>query len=825
MLTLIMQDLRFTFRTLARNRLFASVSVLSLALGIGVNVSIASFINALFLRPLPGVPESDRLISIYLRSGAEAYSSCSYPDYEYYRDGTRAFLGMLAYLRVPVMMRIDAAPERVFGELVSGNYFSVLEARPTVGRFFGAGEDAPVAVLSHQCWMQRFGGDPGVVGRTIVLGNGLFTIVGVAPPGFRGIVLDWVERPSIWVSMTRYRDVVPPLRDIDVLGSWGMQSFQVVGRLQPGMNLARARQDMAAMSAHLKVDHPERARIWSEDPDQHAAYSPVVFPTTQTRFWPGERGNVFSFLGLLTAVSVLILLIACFNVANLVLARSAIRRSEFAVRLSLGAAHPRLFCQLLIESLVLSGLGGLAGLLVATWTSKFLATFHQAFRLPLDVDAGFDLRVFGFAVVISIASGLILAFFPARLASTTNLSYSLKADTGTAGVHRLRTNYFLVLAQVSLSVVLLLGAGLFVRTLRNAQSTDVTRRSEDVLLGNLDLASRGYDESRGSILYSNILERVRALPGVTDAAMVFVVPLGGQHGGTSVTINPPGGGRPKTEKVGFNAITPGYFRTIGIPLVRGRDLAADDRKGSAQVAVINEEMARRFFAGSEPVGQQFLLNWRPAAMVEVVGVVRDGRFRDYRSAPEPTVYVPLAQRYQLEMNLEVRTAVNPSELVGPIRMEIAALDKDLPLIDVKTLKAHFDEALSRERLTASLLTVLGFLALVLAAVGIYGVLSNSVAQRTREIGIRVALGADRMAVLWSVLAGAMRPVVLGLVIGTLVTLASAKLIRNLLYGLSATDPLVFVATFAILLTVALLAAYIPARRAAKVDPVAALRHE
>jgi predicted permease len=481
--------------------------------------------------------------------------------------------------------------------------------------------------------------------------------------------------------------------------------------------------------------------------------------------------------------------------------------------------------QLLTENLALAGLGGIAGLVVAAWTSRFLAGFHQAFRLPLDVDAGFDFRVLAFAAVVSVLAGIVLALIPARAASRCELATALKADTGTAGLRRLRTTQILVIAQVSLSTVLLLGAGLFVSTLQNARSVDISVHPENVLLSSLDLASRDYDEARGSVLYARILESIRGLPGVRDAALVFVVPLGGRRGGTNVEVRPPGGGAPMPAQVGFNVVTPGYFRTIGIPVVRGRDLNDADRRGSAAVAVINDEMARSLFAGSEPIGREFLLKWPPAGMVEVVGVVRDGRFRSYRTEPEPTVYVPLAQRYMPAMSLEVRTTGNPASLVGAIRTAVAALDKDLPLADFKTLKAHFEDALSQERLIASLLSGFGVLALGLAAIGIYGVLSNSVAQRTREIGVRLALGADRRAVQLSVVVNAMRPVGLGLAIGVATALVLTRLVKNLLFGLSPTDPYVIGGSAATLLLVALLASYMPARRAARVDPVTALRHE
>jgi len=366
----------------------------------------------------------------------------------------------------------------------------------------------------------------------------------------------------------------------------------------------------------------------------------------------------------------------------------------------------------------------------------------------------------------------------------------------------LRAGTALVFAQVSVSMVLLVGAGLFVRTLRNAQAVDVTFRPEQVLVASVDLGSAGYEENRGSIFYTQLLERVRAVPGVHDAAFVFVVPLGGRRGGTNIVLD----GQSQPIQVGFNIITPGYFRTIGIPVVCGRDLADTDRAGGTAVAVINEEMARRLFPGRDPLGSRFLLQWKPAAVVEVVGIVKDGKFRDYRSSPEPTVYVPLAQRYVMQMNIEVRTAGNPEKTAPLIQREVALLDKNMPLLGIITLKAHFDNALSQERLSASLLTGLGILALILVAIGVHGVLAYAVARRTREIGIRMALGAQPRSILWVVLGGMLFLVGTGLAAGILVSFWLVRFIEKLLYRLSPLDPLVFCGMVLVMLLVALLAA-------------------
>jgi len=728
---------------------------------------------------------------------------------------------MLAYLRVPMILRAGDQTEQVFGELTGGDYFSVLELRPALGRLFAAHESSPVAVLNHEFWLRRFGGDREIIGRSLRIGNGIFTVIGVAPPGFRGVVVDWVEQPSLWVPLSHNRDAVPAFREFDILSTWTMESYQVVARMRRGATLREAEGEVAGFVARMRVDRPERFLAYSQDQAEYRDAPLVAFRTIQTRFWPGHRGSLLSFLGLLGSVAILILLISCFNVANLVLARATNRGTEFAVRLSLGAGRGRLMRQLLAENLILSGLGSIAGLVVADWTSTFLAGFGRVSYVPLAVGSRVDIRVLAIAATASIIVGVLLALFAARFAARGDLNTALKAGTGTAGLRRLRTGRALVFAQVSVSVVLLVGAGLFVRTLRNAQSTDVTLRSEQVLVANVDLGSAGYDERRGGLFYAQLLERLRAVPGVLDAALVFVVPLGGRRGGTNIVLD----GQSRPIQVGFNIVTPGYFHTIGIPFVRGRDLADTDRAGGAAVAAINEEMARRLFQGRDPIGSRFLLQWKPAAVVEIVGIVKDGKFRDYRSSPEPTVYVPLAQRYAMQMNLEARAAGNAANIVASIRREVAMLDKNMPLLGIRTLKAHFDNALSQERLSASLLACLAALALIIAAIGIHGMLAYSVARRTREIGIRMALGAETRSVAFDVLGGMLRLVGAGLVAGMLASLFLARLVAKLLYGLSPLDPLVFCGSILVMILVAFLAAFVPAIRASRVNPAIALRCE
>ena len=815
-MTQFFQDLRFGVRMLLKSPGFTAVAVLSLALGVGVNTSIFSLINAVLLRPLP-VEDPGRLVSIYHRSaqGAGSFSSTAYPVYEYYRDHNEVFSGLMAFCRVPINLRIGEETERIPAEIVTGNYFSVLGVKPILGRAFLPEEDRtlgahPVVVLSYGLWQRRFGGDSGLVGRTITLNGYSFTVVGIAPRNFRGVVLDWGDPPEIWAPMMMYREAVPAFGGIDPLHRWGMDWLLVTGRLKPGVSLAQARAAMATLAAQMAQAHPERRKEWAT----------VLLPAHQARFWPTYRDSIVNYLGVLMAVVGLVLLIACFNVANLMLARAAKRQREIAVRLALGAGRSRLVRQLLTESVLLSLLGGAAGLLVAVWTSGVLTSFYRPFRIQMALDTSLDARVLGFAFLVSLLTGILFGLAPVRQASRLDLVPALKSEASALlpGLRRFSLRNGLVVAQVALCLVLLIGAGLFLKTLRNAQAEDVTFDAGNVLLLNVDPATRGYTESRGQQFYSQLLERVRALPGVRSASLVSIIPLGGLRGGTDITVDK------QTLQVNLNWVSPGYFQTIGIPLLRGRDFTERDHPGAPRVAVVNEQMARRFWPGQDAIGKQFQLT-RPRVSVEIVGVVRDGKMRNFREQARPGFYLPLDQHYCPQMTLEVRTAGGPAGMLGAVRREVQALDKDLPLGEFRTLKTHLSSALSQERMTAALLSALGLLALVLAAIGLYGVISFSVAQRTREIGIRVALGAQSSQVLRVVLRQGMFLTLIGLGIGLAAAAVLTRFTASLLYGVSPTDPLTFAGVSFLLAALTLAASYIPARRATQVDPMVALRYE
>ena len=806
------QDLRFAARILRRNPGFTSLAALSLALGIGVNTAIFTLVRAVLLPPLP-VPEAGRLIAIYHQytRGRQYLSSTSYPDYEYYRDHNQVLSGLMAFARIPMSVRIGEETEQISGELVTPNYFRLLRLEAVLGRTFLA-EDRTAVVIGDRLWRSRFRGDRNVIGRTIRIGRHPFTIAGVAPRGFRGVVLDWGDPPELWVPIAAFREAVPILPE-EMLQFREDDWLLVTGRLKPGVSLAQAQAAISGLARQLAQAYPKTHEYWTA----------AVLPLSRARFWPEYRNSIAAFLGLLSAVTGVVLLIACFNVANLLLTRGMKRQREIAVRLALGAGSGRLVRQLITESVLLSVLGGAAGIAVGAWTSALIRSYPRPFKIPLALDTRMDLPGLGFALLLALITGILFGLVPARRAARPDLVSGLKADAAGQGLRGFALRNVLVVAQVALSLVLLIGAGLFVRTLRKAQASDPAFRTGSAVLVTLDLAVAGYPDERGKEFYPQALERVRALPGVDSPVLVWMPPLGNLRGGTDVL--PPGASQP--VQVNWNIASPGYFRMMGLPLESGRDFDARDKENAPAVAIVNEVMARQFWPGENPVGKFLRRADRvsPSPPLRVIGVVRDGHMQSFREDLRPCFYRPLAQSYVPEMTLIARTPGGPELAVSEIRRELRILDRELPVTDIETMHAHLDRALSQERLTASLLSGLGLLALALAVIGIYGVMSFSVAQRTREIGIRMALGAQAPAVLAMVLRQAAILLAAGLAIGWAAAAVVTRYASSLLYGISPTDPWTFVAVSFVLATAAAIASYLPARRAARVDPMVALRYE
>ncbi len=828
-----LQDLSFGLRILRRSPGFVLVAVLSLGLGIGVNATVFTLVDGLFARPIPAVDHSEDLISIFQRTdkGRGFFTSFSWPEYEYYREHGRLLSGVAATATIPMTVRSGSLTGQVAGGLVSANYFTVLGVQPEFGRSFRDDEGRipgaePIVILAHRYWEKEWGGDPAILGRQIGIGNGSFTVIGVSPPGFEGLLAEESESPDLWIPMGLYEQALPSFASSDLLHYWGSQNFQLVARLRPGTGFARARAEVLRLGERIGQDHPERAAVWPPDMQTYADLVPVVYQANAARFWPGSRDMVIGFLGMISLVAILVLIMGCLNVANLLMLRAARRSRELAVRLTLGAGRSRLAAQLLTENLLLVLLGGTAALLFAAWTTG-------TFSAMMGVTAGFftagsvlGRRTIFFILVLVLAVGAILTALPIRAVLQTGIGPALRSGAGSGSRRGPRSHEILVTAQLALSLVLLFGAGLFVQTLRGALSADITWEPEQVLMARLDLETTGLDEESGRSFYERLLERLDALPGLRHSALVYVVPLGGRRGGTNVKFGPAGEAAGSgTVQVGFNVITPGYFGTIGIPLLQGRDFSAADRASSPPVAVVNEEMIRRFFPDGEAIGRHLARAGPSERPVEIVGVVRDGKFRNYRSEIEPTLYLPLAQAYRGSMNLEVRAAGPPESLVASLRRVVADLDDRVVVTDVQTLAERFRTTLRRERLSASALSLLGLLALLLAAIGIFGLLTYTVAERTREIGVRISLGARPGEIVRMVLNRVLRLMIVSSAAGTLLALGLGRVVRSLLYGVRSWDPGILLGTVALLAAVAALAGWLPARWAGRIDPVKALRHE
>ncbi len=803
----MLQDIRYGVRALRKSPGFTAIAVISLALGIGVNLAIFEFVDAAIFKPLP-VEQPGQLASLYHRpeKATDTFNSTSYPEYEFYRDHNTVFSGMLAYLRIPMNIGTGAEARRVAGELVSPDYFGVLGLRPVLGRFLLPNENNASVVIAYSLWQERFASSVDAIGQKIRIGSGDFTIVGIAPKQFRGIVMDWADPPSVWIPASQHAAALPAVK-ADFVHEWAIESYLVTGRLRPGVTLAQAQAQMASLTVRMRE---ERGRLKGQ--------TAVLFPVQYARFWPSYRDSILTFLGAMMAVVGVVLLIGCCNLASLLLARASNRRREIAIRLAIGAGRARIAKQLLIEGLLLSFAGGLAAVAVADWASRFLTQFHRPFRIRLAIEPGWDLRVFAFAIAICLVTGLFFGLAPLLQTWRADVNGDLRTNAA-AGKARSRLRNFLVVGQIAFSTVLLAGSALFVRTLANARAQDPTFQAENLLLIPLEPTLQGYDNARGGQFYRAALQRVQQVPGVKGAALVHLVPFSNQRGGTDIAIP----GRPK-QQVDFNTVSPGYFQITGLPMLHGREFNTGDTDSAPAVAVVNESFAARFWPGENAVGKRFDLV-RSSRTLTVAGVTKDAKVRNYRDPLRPGFYVPSEQSYLGEMTIEVRTAVPASQLAGAIAREIQTLDPSMPLTEIQTMQTRLDDSLSQERVLASLTSGLGVLAIVLAAVGIYGVLSFAVSIRKREIGVRMALGARPGEVAGMVLRESATLTAIGLAIGSVGALALARLVTGLLYGVGANDPASFWITGAVLAGVAAIAAAVPAYRAAAIDPAATLRGE
>jgi predicted permease len=815
------KDLRYAIRMLYTSPGFTAVAVLALALGIGANTAMFSVFNGMLWRPLP-VKDARSLVVVVSKSREVQFPlNLSYADMRDYAQLNNVFASLLAYTNMPVNFGAQGRPERAWTEVVSGNYFSAMGLQPAAGRLFAPEEGwvpnkDPLVILSYAFWQKRFGGDRGVIGQEVLVNNHPFTIIGVAPEKYVGAYY-WL-RPDLYLPLSAMGLLDPS--SADVLTNRKDAYLRVLGYLQACVTPEQA---MAAAE-------PTDRRLAQDFPDTHKGLSLLVVRELAARPEPAIGGFMSTAALVFMMLVGLVLLIACANVANLILARANGRRKEFATRVALGASRWRMARQLLTETLLLAAVGGIFGLLLARWAAIGLTTIHIPTDIPLHLfDLRLDWRIFGFTFLAALLTGVFAGLVPALQASRTNLADTLKAGGrsggGSAVHHRFRNA--LVISQVAVSLLLLACAGFFVRSLQNSAHVDMGFRVDHTLMMSVDLGLQGYSEERGQQFYKQLTERIRPLSGVRDAAVASGIPMG--YDDSLVNIFPEGQAiddKSKTETAFKDEVQPSYFRTAGTPVIQGREFTDADTATAPKVAIINETFAKKIWPGENPIGKSFRTEKNGPA-IQVVGVTRTGKYLFLYEPPQSYVYFPLAQRYSAGANLFVYTENDPKHMVSTVRDQISTLDPNLPVYAVTTMETHvqYGKPLLPARLGAMLVGAFGVLGLVLASVGVYGVVSYSVSQRTQEIGVRTAMGAQRSHVLKLILKQGMGMALIGTGVGLILALVLFRALGALLYGVKSFDPLTLCSVSLLLLLVAFVASYIPAMRATHVDPVVALREQ
>jgi putative ABC transport system permease protein len=816
------KDLRYAFRILVKSPGFSAIAILALALGIGANTAIFSVFNGMLWRPLP-VKDSQQLAVLTAKdAGIEFDKPLSYPDFLDYRALHNIFADALVFADGPVNLGADGRAERAWGEFVSGNYFSMLGLQPAFGRTFAPDEGwieakDPLIVLSYKFWSERFGSNPAAMGRTVQINNRAFTIIGVAPQNFHGAY--YFIDPDFYLPVTTLPLISPANKT--VLTGRNEFGFHVLARLQPGVSPEQAKAAAAPTDRRLQQDYP----------DSHRSFALQVYPELKAR---PEPGLVADFMPKLVVVFMslvgFVLLIACANVANLILARANGRRKEIATRTALGASPWRMIRQLLTESLLLSLVGGIAGLLIARWAAMGLMSIHVPTDVPLRLfDLRMDYRIFVFCFAVALVTGIVAGILPALRTTRTDLAETLKEGgrSGGASATHNRLRSALVVAQVAISLLLLAGAGFFIHSFQNSAHTDMGFRTTAILMASVDLESQGYTEARGQQFYEQLRDRMKARAGVRAAAVASFIPMG--YDVDAASIFPQGqaaSNKSETETVFLNAVQPEYFRTLGVPVIQGREFTASDDAKSPRVAIINEVFAKKIWPGQDPIGKTFQ-TYRNGPVIQVIGMTPTGKYLFLYESPTPYVYFPLKQYYRSGATLFVYSGGDPLQLVAAVREEARNLDAALPLYNVNTMEEHvrYGKPLLPARLGAMLVGAFGLLGLALASVGVYGVISYSVSQRTQELGIRTALGARPRNVIGMVVRQGMSLAGMGIAVGLALAFLLLRGMHAVLYGIGATDFPTFGIVSALLLSVAFVATYIPALRATKVDPVIALRHE
>jgi predicted permease len=819
------QDLRFGARMLLKQPGFSLIAVLTLALGIGANTAIFSLVDSVLLKTLP-VNQPEQLVIVATGAPGQQSppgSSFSYPLFRELRDKQSSFSGIIARAVVTLSLRASGQAERVVGEVVSGNFFSVLGVPPLLGRVFTEADDQtpgahPVAVISHHFWQRRLAADPNIVGKTIHLNGYPITVIGVTRPGFYGVEVG--VGPDVRIPLMMYGLG----RKTSIFEQRGISWLEVMARLKPGVSLQPA--EAATDVIYQIAREPDVRQVTGEDATSRDFRGARIRLLSAAHGFSSLSHQFSPSLKILMCVAGIVLLITCLNVANLLLARAVARRKEMATRLALGAGRSRLARQLLTESLLLAVSGGLLGLFFARWGTDVLLRFLPQGFVPTLVEVKLDMRMLGFTLGVTLLAGMLFGLAPALQATRTDLIPALKAESGAlaGGRRRWELRRLFVILQVALTLLLLVVAGLFGGSLQNLKALTAEYQTDQVLLLSFDPGQKGYSREQIRNFYAQLLEQAQTLPGVKQASIVRIRLFSSEFRGFGIEVE---GYQPKPGEmmaVLVNMVEPKFFATMGLTLMQGRDFTPRDDERAPRVAIINEAVARRYFGGQSPLGRKLTLE--DYQNLEIVGVMRDAKYRNLREEIPLTVYLPLQQTAQVtSRTLCVRTEGDPKALLPALRRVVQALDKDLPVFDVQTFTEQVNRSLNQERLVATLSGFFGVLALLLACIGLYGVMSYAVARRTNEIGIRMALGARPANVVRLVMREVFLLVLLGAGIGLTAALGATRLVSTLLFGLTPTDPLTITLATLLLIGVAGLAGYLPARRASRVDPIVALRSE
>ena len=817
----ILKDLRYAIRMLIKTPGVTLVAVITLALGIGANTAIFSSVSAFTSRPLP-VPKPDQLIRpVEIAEDRGTADNFSYPDFVDYRNQSTVFSGLCAEDMVQVAIDTQEQNDVIWGQIVSGNFFDMLQIKPFMGRAFAPDEDGapgahPVVVLGHSLWQRRFASDPNIVGKTLRLNNRQFQVIGVAPESFKGTKFGLSM--DFWAPMAMVGELSG---SADLLTSRDSHWLTILGRLKPGVGVSQASAEMNAISLRLNQAYM----------DERSNNTQAKVVTEIDGRW-GEAATVIKTGGMLAmAIVALVLLIACANVANLLLARAAARRKEIGIRLALGASRARLIRQLLTESLLLSLIGGGLGLLLANWMTDLMQGFIPVLQYNVVEDFfALDSRALMFTLVISVATGIVFGLAPAWNSSNPDVVPVLKGGSGIVEKGRTRRvtlRSSLVVAQVALSLVVLVCAGLFIKSFRKAQQMDPGFDTKNAVLMTLNPPLVGYDNDRTRNFYQQITERARSIPGVEAVALTRLMPLGDSSNSNGPvlkegeTLARGSAGRDITT----NVISPDYFKAMQIPIMEGRDFDDRDREKTQRVVIVNQRMAQVLWPGESAVGKRIFIGADSHDPLEVVGVVKSGKYRTLAEDPRMFFYYPLSQRRPGIMTMVMRTNGDPRNFVGALRHEVQQLDRAVPMSAVKTMEQHMTWPLWGPSLAATLALAFGVIALLLSSIGLYSVMAYVVSQRTKEVGIRMALGASRHDVLKMITSQGMRLAIVGAGLGLVLALLLAKVMSSLLIGVSGYDVTTFVIVSVVLSVVAFVASYLPARRATKVNPLVALRYE